>query len=104
MDINTFKADLKDKIAMVDFSASWCGPCRKIEPIIQDIKKKYEGRVHVIQVDINTDSSLASNYMVQSIPTLIFFDHGREVTRLIGLQSQEAIDDKIKTLLIDTLQ
>lgn len=103
MDINTFESGLKDKIAMVDFGASWCGPCRKIEPIIEAIKEKYRDRAQVVRVDINTQPSLASNYMVQSIPTLIFFDHGHEVTRLIGLQSEQIIDEKMNALLTGTL-
>ena len=104
MDINTFEAGLKNKIAMVNFGASWCGPCREIEPIIEDMREKYRDRAHVVQVDINTASSLANNYMVQSIPTLIFFDHGQEVTRLIGLQSRETIEIKINALLTGALQ
>jgi len=99
MDINTFESGLKDKIAMVDFGASWCVPCRKIEPIIEAMRVKYRDRAHVVKVDINTEASLASTYMVQSIPTLIFFDHGREVTRLIGLQSRATIEDNLNALL-----
>ena len=102
MDIKQFQSSLKDKVVLVDFGATWCGPCKAMEPIINDMKKKYEGRATILEINIDAQRSLATDYMVQSIPTLILFSDGREVKRLVGLQPAATIEQSLNEALKDT--
>lgn len=99
MDIKQFQSSLKDKVVLVDFGATWCGPCKALEPIIKDMKKKYEGRATILEINIDAQRSLATDYMVQSIPTLILFSDGQEVTRFVGLQPAATIEQSLNEVL-----
>ncbi len=69
---------------LVDFWAEWCGPCRAIAPMVEEIAKEYAGRVKVVKVDVDESVDVASRYRIQSIPTLLVFKGGEEVERVIG--------------------
>jgi len=99
MNIKQFQSSLKDKVVLVDFGATWCGPCKAMEPIINDMKKKYEGRATILEINIDTQKSLATDYMVQSIPTLILFKDSQEVKRLVGLQPVAIIEQSLNEAL-----
>ncbi|MCP3901303.1 MAG: thioredoxin [Desulfobacteraceae bacterium] len=99
MDIKQFQSTLKGKAALVDFSASWCGPCKAMEPIIKTMINKYKDKVSIIEIDIDTHKKLATSYMVQSIPTLIFFRDGLEVKRLVGVQSESVLEQSMNEAL-----
>ena len=73
-------------VAMVDFWATWCGPCKMLAPVIEDIGKKYDGKAVVAKVDVDENQSLAAKYGVMSIPTVIFFKDGKEIDRKVGVQ------------------
>ena len=73
-------------VAMVDFWATWCGPCKMLAPVIEDIGKKYDGKAVVAKVDVDENQSLAAKYGVMSIPTVIFFKDGKEIGRKVGVQ------------------
>ena len=73
-------------IAMVDFWATWCGPCKMLAPVIEQLGDKYEGKVLVGKVDVDENQALAAKYGVMSIPTVIFFQNGQEVDRKVGVQ------------------
>ncbi|MCP3871561.1 MAG: thioredoxin family protein [Desulfobacteraceae bacterium] len=92
MDIKQFQLNLKGKIALVDFSASWCGPCKAMEPVIKGMVNKFRGKATIVEVDIDTQKTLATYYMVQSIPTLIIFQEGQEVKRFVGVQSEDILE------------
>ena len=102
MDIKQFQSSLKDKVVLVDFGATWCGPCKAMEPIIKDMEKKYEDRATILEINIDAQKSLATDYMVQSIPTLILFIDGREVKRLVGLQPAATIEQSLNKALKNT--
>lgn len=74
-------------LAMVDFWATWCGPCKMVAPVIEEIGKKYDGKAVVAKVDVDENQGLAAKYGVMSIPTVIFFKNGKEVARKVGVQS-----------------
>ncbi|MCP4719777.1 MAG: thioredoxin [Desulfobacteraceae bacterium] len=99
MDTKQFKTSLKDKIVLVDFGATWCGPCKAMEPVIKDMKQKYAGKASIIEINIDDQRSLATDYMVQSIPTLIIFDDAREIKRFVGLQSAATIEQSLDEAL-----
>lgn len=77
-------------VAMVDFWASWCGPCKMVAPVIEDLAQKYEGRAVVAKVDVDENQGLAAKYGVMSIPTVIFFKDGKEIDRKVGVQPATA--------------
>lgn len=76
---------------LLDMWAAWCGPCRMIAPTIEKLAAELAGKVLVGKLDVDANPATASRFHVQSIPTLLIFKDGREVDRLIGLQSREAI-------------
>lgn len=99
MNKNKFQASLKDKVVLADFGAPWCAPCKAIEPCIKAMIQQYEGKALIIEINIDEQGALATDYSVQSIPTLIIFDDGREVKRLVGLQSVETIEQSLNEAL-----
>ena len=82
----TFDETLAEgKLMMVDFWAAWCGPCRMLGPVIEDLAAKYEGKVVVGKVNVDEQQALAIRYGVMSIPTVIFLKDGKEIDRKVGV-------------------
>lgn len=88
-----FIEEIKDKIVLVDFWASWCGPCRALGPIMEEIAN--EG-VNVYKVNVDDNEKLAKQYGIMSIPCVIAFKNGEEINRSVGLKSKSEIIDLIK--------
>ncbi|MCL6639351.1 MAG: thioredoxin [Firmicutes bacterium] len=84
---------------VVDFWAPWCGPCRSMAPIIDDLAKEFEGKVKVGKVNVDENRTLAGNYGVMSIPTLIFFKGGKAEGQLVGYTPKASLVKKIDGLL-----
>jgi len=80
-----------DKPVFVDFWATWCGPCRIVSPIVEEIAKEYEGKVNFVKVDVDQNRDLASKYNILSIPTLAIFRNGQAVAQAAGAASKESI-------------
>lgn len=84
------------KPTLVDFYATWCGPCKMQSPIIEKVKESVGDSANVIKIDIDKNEAVARRYNVQSIPTLILFKNGEPVWRAVGLQQENVLVDKIK--------
>ena len=85
----------EDKPTLVDFYATWCGPCKMQAPILEEVKKNVGDKANVIKVDIDKNEELARRYTVQSIPTIILFKNGKAVWRAVGLQQADILEAKI---------
>ena len=84
---------------LVDFWAVWCGPCRMIAPVVDEIAADYEGRLKVGKLNVDENNELASRYGVMSIPTLLVFKDGQPVERIVGFQPKKELAAKIDRVL-----
>lgn len=104
-DINLTDADFKSQVlessepVVVDFWAPWCGPCRAVVPIIEELAKEYEKKVKVRKINVDENSQSVSQYNVMSIPSVLFFKNGQPVKTLVGAQSKENYKKEIESLL-----
>ena len=90
-----FQDIVSEPIALVDFFAEWCIPCLMMAPVIEELADKIKG-VKFAKVNVDENSGLANRFKVMSIPTLIIFKGGKEVERIIGSQTAESIEEKLK--------
>lgn len=84
---------------LVDFWAKWCGPCKSIAPVIEELSKEFEGKIAFAKIDIDEFPELAEEYNVASIPTLIMFEGGEEISRIVGAYPKERLKAKIERML-----
>jgi thioredoxin 1 len=87
-----------EKLVLVDFWAPWCVPCKVIAPAVEKIEAEQAGKVKVASVNVDDDPSLATELSIFNIPTLVFFKGGKEHSRLIGVNTKEAIEAKIEKI------
>ncbi|EKA7211572.1 thioredoxin [Campylobacter jejuni] len=92
-------AQAKEGVTLVDFWAPWCGPCRMLAPVIDELANDFGGKAKICKVNTDEQGDLAAEFGVRSIPTLIFFKNGEVVDQLVGAQSKQAISDKLNSLL-----
>jgi thioredoxin 1 len=84
---------------VVDFWATWCGPCRMVGPVISKLAEKYDGKIVVGKCDVEDNEDLASEFGIRNIPTILFFKGGEVVDKVVGAQSEAKLDEKFQTLL-----
>ena len=96
-----FEAEVEkhDGLAIVDFWATWCGPCRMIAPILEQLSTEYEGKVKVTKLDVDANIKTGSRFNVRSIPTLLFFKDGKVVDQIVGAVPKSTITGKLEGLL-----
>ena len=97
---DNFKQELASgKPIVVDFWAEWCGPCKRLAPIVDELAQEYEGRVLVGKYDVDDAGDLPVDFGVRNIPTLLFFKGGQLVDRAVGAMPREVLVEKINALL-----
>ena len=84
---------------VVDFWATWCGPCRALAPVVEEVASEYEGKAEIVKCNVDDCEEIAAQYSIRSIPTLIFFKDGKAVDRLVGAVHKSEITARIDALL-----
>ncbi len=95
---NNFEQEVmnSDKPVLVDFWASWCGPCRMLAPVIEEIAEEFDGRVKVGKVNVDDENELAVRYQIMSIPTVILFKNGKAVDSFVGVRPKAQIEEMLE--------
>lgn len=99
--VNTqdFNQEISEGVVLVDFYADWCGPCKMIAPILQELSEAYEGKAKIVKVNVDADGELAQRFDVMSIPTLILFKDGKPVDRKTGFMPKPELEKFIDSAL-----
>ena len=85
--------------AIVDFYATWCGPCKALAPRIEELEKEYEGRIAIGTADVDECSELSARFRIRNVPTVLFFKGGEVVDKSVGLVAKETLAEKLNALL-----
>jgi len=96
---DNFEATTKEGVSLVDFWAPWCGPCRMISPIIEELAEEFAGKANICKVNTDEQQELSQKFGVRSIPTIVFMKNGETVDTMVGAASKEAFIEKINSLL-----
>jgi thioredoxin 1 len=94
---------IKNKIVVIDFMATWCGPCRLQDPILEDLKKKFEDRIEFKKINVDENNELTNKYSIHAVPTLVIEKEGNIFKKYIGVTSFNELDKAIEDALQSTI-
>ncbi len=94
---STFKSEVleAEEPTLVDFWAEWCGPCKMVAPVVEEIASEYDDRLQVAKMDVDSNRQTPAEYGIQGIPTLVLFKDGDEATRIVGFRPKEAMMEEL---------
>ena len=87
----SFSSEISDGLVLVDFWAPWCGPCKMIAPVLEELDADMNDKVKIVKVDVDENQETASNFGIMSIPTLVLFKDGQPVDKVVGFNPKEAL-------------
>lgn len=96
---DNFEENTKSGVALVDFWAPWCGPCRMLAPVIDKLAEAYAGKANICKVNTDEQEELSTQYGIRSIPTILFFKDGKVIDQMVGATSEQSLKDKLDSLL-----
>lgn len=101
VDDATFESEVlqSDVPVLVDFYATWCGPCKSLEPIVKELASEYQGRAKIVKVDIDKAPGVASSFGIMAVPTLILFKGGAEARKMTGFKPKAELERALKEVL-----
>lgn len=101
LDSGNFTEEINNinELVLVDFYATWCGPCKMLAPVVSEIAEEYSDKLKVYKVNIDENQELALKYDIMSIPTLMFFKNGEAVNTVVGFRTKSELEDTINNLL-----
>jgi thioredoxin 1 len=94
-----FEETVANGVTLVDFWAPWCGPCRMIAPVIEELAEEYDGKATIAKVNTDEQQELAVKFGIRSIPTILFFKDGEVVDQMVGAASKDVFAEKLNALL-----
>ena len=97
---SNFAEKTTEGVSVVDFWAEWCGPCRMITPIIEELAQEYDGKITVGKLNVDHNQNTSIEYGVRSIPTILIFKNGQVVDKQVGVTTKKALVDKIEAALV----
>lgn len=92
-----FQEEISKGVTLVDFYATWCGPCRMIAPIVEQLSTQFEGKAKIAKLDIDQASQTTSHLQITSVPTLIVFKDGKEVKRVVGVKDLDYLSNLVQS-------
>ena len=96
---NEFNEVTASEVAVIDFSATWCGPCKMMLPIVEEISEEFAGKITVAKVDVDGSPSTAAKFGIRNIPTILFFKDGKVADKQVGAVPKNSLVEKINKLL-----
>lgn len=96
---NEFESIKNNGVVLVDFYADWCGPCKMISPVLEELSGQYDGKATIVKVNVDNEPQLASQYGVMSIPNLVLLKDGKLVKQVVGYQAKPALEALLNSVL-----
>ena len=96
---DNFAEHTQSGVALVDFWAPWCGPCRMLSPVIDKLTEEFEGKAKICKVNTDEQEELSAQFGIRSSPTMLFFKNGEVVDQMVGATSEQVLKDKLNALL-----